>query len=67
MAKFLQSAIQRPGRIRKLLKKKPGEKIKVGELDTLAKKAKGSRSLSSAVALAKRLVRGEFKPGKTRF
>lgn len=67
--KFIQSAIKRPGRLRRMLGKKPGEKITSAEFASLAKKAKKTKnkSLASAVSLGRRLAGGEFRPGKTRF
>lgn len=56
--KWIQGAIRKPGRIRKLLGKKPGEKITMAELRGLRARAKGDRSLQSAISLAERFVSG---------
>lgn len=63
--KWIQGAVEREGRIRRLLGKKEGEKITVAELDALEarlrRQGKLDRSLSSAITLARRFVSGEFR------
>ena len=67
--KFIQKAIKRKGRLRRLLNKRPGETITEEELDMLERRArsKGDKSLLEAVLLARRLKSGKFRgkiPGR---
>ena len=59
--KWIQKAIKRPGRIRRLLGKKEGEKITMADLDRLEARAKGNRSLQAAINLARRFVSGDIR------
>jgi hypothetical protein len=60
MAKdWIEDAVKHPGRVRKYLGKKPGEKITASEIDAGLKKAKksGNKSLVRALNMAKTLIK----------
>ncbi len=66
MKKWIQAAIKRPGRIRRLAERlgliKPGGKLTTTAINAIIRRAqeKGDRSLLSAANLAKRFVAGDL-------
>ncbi len=70
--KWIQKAIKRPGRIRRLAERlgliKPGQKLTRAAVNAIIQRAKqqGDRSLLSAALLARRFVAGDLAKAATR-
>lgn len=64
MSRFIKDAIKRPGRLRRILRLRKGEKVTAAAIDRklaeLRKQGKADRSVVSALVLGRRLVSGDL-------